>query len=288
MIEPKFRQIHDFSEGKAAFQRHGRTGFINTRGEAVILPQYEKGGSFEDGLALVTKDKRSTYINHDGEVAFDCPYPIATGFQEGRARVAIENGESKWGYIDTAGKLVIPCKYDGAPWFFGGLANVRRGDHDYFIDLEGNEVFQVPDGLNTGRFSEGLVSFWSEEDRTAGFLDRTGKIVIGPNKDWSIAGEFSGGLAWVLTKKNGFGYINKQGEYAIQAKFRDAEDFSDGLAPAALFDGLWGYVDRRGEFVIKPKFGYARKFRDGLGYVRFNGKWGYVDRMGEYVWSPSR
>ena len=289
VIAPRFGNfVRDFTEGKAAFLKDGRYGFVNTRGEIVVAPQYDSVSGYYDGLALVSKGRQKSYIRHDGEEAFENTYGVATPFQEGRARVAVEkDGQTKWGYIDPRGELVIACQYDGAPWFYNGLAEVTLGANSFYINRDGQRLFQVPSGLNSGRFSEGLASFWTEE-QTAGFLDRTGKVVIGPNDDWTIAGEFSAGLAWVLTRDESYGFINNQGDYVIPPKFRDVSDFHDGIAAAALPDGLWGYINKRGEFVIEPKFGYARELREGLGYVRLGGKWGYVDASGEFVWPPSR
>ncbi|EAL1455719.1 WG repeat-containing protein, partial [Campylobacter coli] len=55
-----------------------------------------------------------------------------------------------------------------------------------------------------------------------------------------------------------WGFIDKNGEFAIKPKFDDIWDFSEGLAKVKL-NGKYGFIDKNGDFVIKPKF-------DDIGY----------------------
>ena len=41
------------------------------------------------------------------------------------------------------------------------------------------------------------------------------------------------------------GYIDKEGDLVIEAKFDDAKDFYEGLAPVRVGD-KWGYIDKTG------------------------------------------
>lgn len=68
--DPRFGVIGNFSEGLAPAMIGERWGFIDTRGEVVIKPQYKWAESFERGLARVTTkgeaigyiDRRGSYI----------------------------------------------------------------------------------------------------------------------------------------------------------------------------------------------------------------------------------
>jgi hypothetical protein len=51
----------------------------------------------------------------------------------------------KWGFIDTAGKEVIPLKYDVAGWFCEGLAMVILNGKYGFIDKTGKYVKDCPE-----------------------------------------------------------------------------------------------------------------------------------------------
>ncbi len=46
----------------------------------------------------------------------------------------------KWGFVDEAGKEVVPCRYDEVRDFNEGLAAVRLGGQWGFVDEAGQEV----------------------------------------------------------------------------------------------------------------------------------------------------
>lgn len=80
---------------------------------------------------------------------------------------------------------------------------------------------------------------------------------------------FSESIAGYYDEKNElYGYIDKNGEFIIEAKFLFINKFIDGLA--AVVDpetNLWGYIDKTGQYIISPKFVFASDFSDGLAQV---------------------
>jgi hypothetical protein len=51
-------------------------------------------------------------------------------------------------------------------------------------------------------------------------------------------------------------------------------------------DGQWGYVTRDGEWAIEPRWAYAEPFSEGRAAVESNGRWGVIDAEGNYVLEP--
>ena len=102
-------------------------------------------------------DSKYGYINKQGEIVIDAQFKSASDFSEGLARVEID---SKYGYIDKQGEIVIKPQFD----------------NDYLPD-----------------FSEGLKRV--KIDSEYGYIDKQGEIVINPQFD--IALDFSEGLATV-------------------------------------------------------------------------------------------
>lgn len=52
-----------------------------------------------------------------------------------------------------------------------------------------------------------------------------------------------------------WGFIDKQGAWAIEPKFEHAGDFAHGLAPAQDAEtGKFGYIDDTGYWVIPPQY----------------------------------
>ncbi|MDR2138593.1 MAG: WG repeat-containing protein [Tannerella sp.] len=104
--------------------------------------------------------------------------------QDGTDPIPAERN-GKWGYINRAGKVVIPLKYDRATDFSGGEALVRLNGQSFFIDRTGRETGPRYDRI--GEFSTDGVAI-VRSDTKAVFVYRSGKE-IGP---WyENIGEFS-------------------------------------------------------------------------------------------------
>ena len=99
-----------------------------------------------------------------------------------------------WGYVDRAGKLIIPAQFAEARGFSDGLAAVK------------------------------VESSW-------GYIDRAGKLVIAAQ--FSEARNFANGLAAVKIKDT-WGYIDRSGKVAIPAQFSEAREFAGGVAAVGV------------------------------------------------------
>ena len=96
-----------------------------------------------------------------------------------------------------------------------------------------------------------------------------------------LALQFAYSQELALVRKDGkFGYITKEGSFAIAPKFSAAKNFSDGLA-AAEEKGKWGFIDTKGEWVIAPTFDNAKYFDSGICIVQIKTDWKYINKKGE-------
>lgn len=162
-----------------------------------------------------------------------------------------------------------------------------------YIDRSGRVVLTVP--YSAGRFSDGLARV--ELSGGTGYIDRTGKLVIGPI---AFSGrDFSNGLAMVESNercttaesKQKYGFIDKSGGLAIPPTLTRpcnywSDDFyfrKEGLALTQLGE-KWGFIDKRGRVVAQ--FDKAGPFSEGLAHVQAEGKFGYVDTIGKFVIEP--
>jgi hypothetical protein len=106
--------VSNFSEGLAAV-RPGKTlggcsekiGYLSTKGEWSIKPQFDDADDFSEGLAAVNDGAKC----HMG---------------------------GKWGYIDKEGKVVLPLKYAFAAQFKNGRTCVQEEAQWKLIDSKGN------------------------------------------------------------------------------------------------------------------------------------------------------
>jgi hypothetical protein len=106
-----YGSIDRFSEGLAVAYRHGKQGFIDTRGNEVIPLRYDgcDCGEFSAGIGMV-------------------------------------NLNNKFGFVDRAGVEVVPIKYDEV-WCDGfrrdGFIGVKLNGKKGFVDLHGNEYWDL-------------------------------------------------------------------------------------------------------------------------------------------------
>src|SRR5690606_11151229 len=88
-------------------RKDNKIGFVNTEGNWVIAPKFEKARAFRSGLAPVFLNKNWGYINTNGELVIEPQYSDAEIFSnDGLAPVKVGK---EWGFINTVGELVIPA-----------------------------------------------------------------------------------------------------------------------------------------------------------------------------------
>ena len=281
-----------FSDGLAPVRRgetrNDKWGYIDKTGQMVIPAQYEIANIFAEGLAAVIYKTHWGYIDKTGQMVIShwnwnfnlqpCTWPGVrvrkdhkfehldnvspmlillqscplARFSEGLTPAPSGHRMDKWGYMDKAGRMAIPMKYDFVLDFTEGLAPVMARAYAF-------------------------IQKW-------GFIDKGGEFVIPPQ--YSATGRFSEGLAAVkVTKK--WGFIEKTGQMVIPPQYDSADEFFEGLAAVTLGDKV-GYVDKTGKLAIPLQYSSAEGFSHGLAEVQVNRKWGYIDKTGKYVWEPTQ
>lgn len=202
----------------------------------------------------------------------------------------------KIGYINKMGNVVIPFEYDPPTQVFSdGVGTVFKGDDVIYMDTKGKELFRTQ---SFGRFYDGLCS--NREQKTdgigrIGFIDKTGKMVIAPQYDYT--GEFSDGMCWVTTEKSGnkIGFINTKGELVVPCQYewpseRQPTDFHEGLC-AVMVDDVhedFGFIDKTGKRAFPGVYSYESNFSEGLAAVTEllpdgSTQSGYIDKTGKMV-----
>lgn len=245
--------------------KEGKWGYIDKTGQFVIPAAFGDVSAFSDGLAMVVVGVKRLmgYIDKSGTFIVPAQYgtysPRDSNFSEGLACV---EANGRWGFINRQGKTVIDAQFAGPSSFHDGLAVAQVGEKSStrwgYIDKTGTFAIAARFSL-AWPFSEGLARVRDNAVVGVGnaemtFIDRTGTMVFTvPGGGW--AGEFSEGLVNVQT--------------------------GDRLGREA-----WGYVDRNGKWAIEPRFQKAEPFHNGLAQVLVGYKFAYIDKTGRYVWGP--
>jgi hypothetical protein len=241
-------------------------------------------------------------------------YSKALAFSEGLAGV---EQKDKWGYMDKAGRQIIPPRYNDVHHFSEGLAAVQLGDKYGYIDRSGKMIIPPTFG-SADQFSGGLalVQLDSAGNRW-GYIDKSGKLVI-KGEGFVMARGFSEGLAAVQGKNGKYGFIDKTGNFVIPPQFYRVGDFSDGLAAVVPVRDSWpgnlNYINQKGQNVIKSMSTIPDrpdKIEHDLNYYRFCGgvatvglgkeqtdetaflaePEGYINKEGKFIWpevTPSK
>lgn len=193
VIPTRFASADSFSEGLAAFvlEEGGKVGYINTKGDVVIRPQFDDGaqrcgesflggrpGVFSEGLAAVRVGEQFGYIDRAGRIVITARYDCAAEFSGGLALVGYRTGYGvKFGYIDRAGKFAIEPRFSSAASFDGPLASVGTGltDEEILLRLMLEKEMGKSDAEIERKARE------LEKDKVRyGYIDRTGKFVWQP------------------------------------------------------------------------------------------------------------
>ena len=209
VIPLQFDGANEFHAGLALVTSGGQKAFINEAGQIVIKPDFDIVDDFSEGLAAVNIGQRRIpnlgvisnpgkwgYIDKTGKLVIPLKFTHAEDFSEGLAAVKIK-GEIVWcpsdasgnragstmmyGYIDKAGKIVIPAVFDSAEPFREGVAAVSKCDEAYFITKTGRTV--ISGGFRyASSFSGGLahVETMTKSGLLEGYVDKTGKMIWPP------------------------------------------------------------------------------------------------------------
>jgi hypothetical protein len=193
-----------------------------------------------------------------------------------------------WGYVDPAGRMALPARYEYASDFQdNGLAVVQLKNHSGIIDASG--AFRVePVYQSIDSFSEGLAVATDEK----GFLviNEAGKAVTGKHYDY-ISSYRDGRAMFSVLQGDGpgkYGYLDKEGKEAIPARYLEAGDFHNGKAVVKLAEKQYALIDRDGKQLAAYPYAFVGPLSEGL--LAFqketSGKYGYLNEKGGVAIAP--
>ncbi len=176
-------EVKDFSEDLAPFKTsYKRVGFISTNGKVAIQPQYESVGYFTNGLAWAKvpgKGGTLGYINSKGEWVIKPQFDAGKDFDKESGLARVKNGK-RWAYVNRAGELMYVTASESWGDFSEGLAEGRQGKKYGFFNNKGAWVIQ-PQFDATRDFKNGYAA--AKIGNKWGIINKEGKWVIQPTFD---------------------------------------------------------------------------------------------------------
>ncbi len=131
----------------------------------------------------------------------------------------------------------------------------------------------------------------TNKDNKIGFIDKTGKLVIGFDRlpEKAEVGSFSEGFAPIcfLHKPPSIysmhcGYIDETGSIVIPPRFVLSSQFSEGVAWIRT-ETFVGFINDRGNVAFELPDSFSIGFREGLAAVGTRTGWGFIDKTGKFI-----
>ncbi len=194
------------------------------------------------------------------------------------------NKEGKYGYTNSSGDTVIPCKYDKAYDFENGVAIVKNNPYYKLLDKTG-KLREVNDLTYDGTFCISYENYIAAMPLILDFwecfiINEKGETIS--KLTHRSAEGFWQGQAKVYNL-NQYNYINTKGELT--------DTWQNIVTPANIFNGTkYAFSNDKGELLTKFIYDVAGYFSEGMTYVAvadknnsYSYKYGFINEKCEVV-----
>ncbi len=197
-----------------------------------------------------------------------------------------DNNTKLWGFIDEEGKISIEAEFEEASVFRQGLANVKIDGNWGLINHLGQIVVK-PEYLTIKEFADNKTALVIDSDFKYFHIDRRGKKVIVPKKEYVSMMPFSEGLAAVEGQNEKWGFVDEEGEEVIETKFEAVGAFSNGIAQVNISEFSFfifnTYINKEGKLLFQPELDEATQFSEGRAFIRIDGKLKLIGDKGQVI-----
>lgn len=296
---------HDYlgklSEGKIAFRKNKKLGFLNLNGEVVIPAEFDWVYEFTDNRAAVSIDGKWGFINELGDIIVEIKYDLARSFDSGVAAVAVgpNSNSDKWGLIDTTG---VPVKttigIDDVDGCKDGFCRVFiNGSGDGILNSKGKIIvpahYDILDyGTERSWFAHGRISVRDyEDDRKMYWINEKGRI-IKELPDWDYVrplfgtdGNRSTDLLpyYQVNKNRKWGLVDLEGNVIIQIRYRHIMQWTREYVLLHDDGKYWSYCLKTGKKYFLTNGELRSRGKDGVVEIQVVGQSQFFNVLGERV-----
>ena len=214
----------------------GKYGYIDVRtGKEIVPIQFDlKGGRCPDIRYLSTDDMVVIHIEDEVYIYNIKTYRLFKSsrykeiyrYSEGLCCVRDKVSE-KIGFINTEGKLVIPCIFNKPSYTYEFHGNICAMGNDV-IDKQGNILRKIPKGNKIRhKYGKYHIEYGGDYPPYENLLDENGNIIYS-GVEINTYGDFP--IAVRRNSDGKWGFIDKCGKLVIPYQFNESYSFYDGFA----------------------------------------------------------
>jgi len=310
VIAPEYSSIGSFTKNGVAIARKGEKLFLINLDPSIVpleLPRDRtsstKGHAFHSDLILMKTSKGYGYVDQSGDFVIEPEYWDATRFFNGVACVRKQVGtipyidslrgeqskpDLKWGVINHLGEIIVPFVWD---------SRVSTLDGSPRINKNGDSIDPY------------FIQFKSKSSEVEVYRNAQGKVI--GDGDYKIHPHYSSGYESELIRVGKhlkadrtnyrYGYMDKDGNVLIDAKYKDASDFENGYArvkypPPPITGEIIPtraetlFINTQGEEFTETSRNHPNSqkyFSDGMMIFRKDNKYGCYNNEGKIIIPPT-
>lgn len=267
-IDQAYDAAENFSEGLAVVAINKKLGIIDHSGNWIRKPDFDTSSLyFKSGMIMAISKGKYFYINQYGKTLVLPDSVKAAGiFSEGLAPVYVTKQRNSIGeiikttfleFIDSTGKIIL------SHFIIDSL------DYSEYIALEkefidGKAIIKTKNEIGWDYY------FIDKKKRTSPLYASARHL-----KDSLFIGAIGYYMSDIRIVDSNY-YV--QGQF--QQKPTQVGEFGNGLLPFRDKEGNWGYVNKNCQTIIKAKYSMAYRFNNGYAYIVYNGNVGVIDTKG--------
>jgi len=254
-----YDEVGPYYSGRARVKQGDYYGYINSAGQQLDSLTYRKASHYQDGYAIVEGIGGPTLIDDTGSSV------LPTGTSTSKVHIPREGvvrlkSEAGFRYYDLQRSQWIGSTYARGTDFQLQYALVHDTRSYHLMDKTGKLTRLPYEKVVIG--GEGKWIY--RQGQNYGYLNNDGSVLTLPNHD--TATRFRSGMA-AVEHDGQWGYIDSLGTLAIDYQFPLAWDFVGDRARSINREGF-SFIDKNGDYIISPYYIEVRDFADGLARVQ--------------------
>lgn len=270
-------------------------GLLNTEGKEILPCVYDKIVLLNEGTVIVGYNNKEGVIDltNNGKEVLPIVYDSIKHIDS--THVYLVSKDNKYGYINDAGKFLLPCEYD-LPLESEDFTRtykvfaVSKNETTYIYDINFNEIASIRDIKKVYSIRDGLIC--ARKGNFIGLIDFSDNIIIPfeyqlDSELWGFDDiRFCCELAEVR-KNDKWGYINKSGKTVIPFIYDLAYSFVDGKAIVMNGNAWKGYkyglIDLNGTTILPIMYDGLSRLGKHLFKAKIGEKYGILNLNGDIV-----